>query len=363
MEQSSTIRKAMKSANLSLIIAAIAATLLLALTVVISVKPLYNHFAGPFDVTAEELISIQGSEDTFRTYIRVHPEIALDTGFYYYEGQENGTEKIMYSYYALLLKDNLLLTKYPGTNKGDILNPEPVTGRIARFSEAENTEVLKTLINDYPNLKDAFLPFLLDTMPGSGSAWSTIIGIAALAVISIWILIRLLRRSTNPAKHPIAKNLSRYGDWQQLAQEIDAQMAEPHEIYRNHFHLTRDWLIYQTKSHFDAIPFRDLIWQYMFQITYQSFGIITGKDYSLMVCDRYGKNKNFPYGKDSAALLDLLEKLREHAPWAYTGYAAETENTWNQEPEKMIAIVDARTQALEQALAENQKITGESSIS
>ena len=360
MEQFSTIRKAMKSANLSLIIAAAAATLLLALLVVVSIKPLYNHFAGPFEVTAEELISYRGPEDTIRTYVTLHPDIAVDTGFYYFEKQEDGSEKIIHSYYALMFKDNLLLAKYPGAGKGDLLDPEPVTGRIVKLAEVENTEVLQTLISEFPNLKDAFLPFMLDTTPDGGSAWSIIIGVAALAVISIWSLLRFLRRATNPAKHPIARDLSRFGDWQQLAQEIDAQMAEPHETHGNFFHLTRDWLIYQTKSQFDAVPYRDLVWQYMFQVTYRSFGFVTGRVYSLMACDRHGVNKNLPYGKDSAVVVNLLEKLREHAPWAYTGYSAEIENAWNEGRENMIAMVDARKQAIEQASVENQEVNGES---
>jgi hypothetical protein len=79
-----------------------------------------------------------------------------------------------------------------------------------------------------------------------------------------------------------------------------------------------------------------------------------------MACDRHGVNKNLPYGKDSAVVVNLLEKLREHAPWAYTGYSAEIENAWNEGRENMIAMVDARKQAIEQASVENQEVNGES---
>jgi hypothetical protein len=347
MQPSSTIRKAMKSTNLSVIITTSVAILLLALLTIFGIKPLYNHFAGPFDVTAEELISYQGPQDTLHTNVIAHPSVALDTQFYYYEAQEDGSEKILHSYYALLIDDRLLLAKYPGNNRGDILDPEPVSGKIVSLTETEKTEILQTLISEFPNLQDAFLPYMLDTTPNNTPVWSMIIGIAVLAALSIWSLITLIRRTGLSSGHPIAKNLSRYGDWQQMAQEIDTQMAEPHETHGEYFHLTADWLIYQSKNRFEAIPYRDLIWQYMFQVTYRPFGIVTGRVYSLMVNDRLGKTKSLLYGKDSEAVMDLTKKLQAHAPWAYAGYSPELQNAWNQERENMIATVDARKQEIE----------------
>ena len=74
-----------------------------------------------------------------------------------------------------------------------------------------------------------------------------------------------------------------------------------------------------------------------------------------MACDRHGVNKNLPYGKDSAVVVNLLEKLRERAPWAYTGYSAEIENAWNEGRENMIATVEAHKQAFEQVLVEKKE--------
>lgn len=355
MEESSTIRSAMKSTNRIAVITAAVALLLLALLVGVSLKPLYNHFAGPFTITAEELISYQDPASAIRTYVTVQPDIALDTGFYFFEKQEDGSEKIIHSYYALLFDEHLLLAKYQGAGKGDLLEPEPITGRIVKLTEEEQTTVLQTLIVDYPNLTDAFLPYLLDTTASSGSVWLTIIGIAVLAALSIWSLIRVVRRSVNPDKHPIAQELSRFGNWQQMAQEIDAQMAEPHETHGKFFHLTRDWLIYQSRNSFDAVPYRDLVWHYMFQVTYRSFGIATGKSYSLMVCDRHGKMKPLLDGNDSVVVSDLVEKLKAVAPWAYAGYSDELQNFWNQERENMIATVEAHKQAFEQVLVEKKE--------
>ena len=195
MEQPSTIQKAVKSTNLTVIITAAIAILLFALMVATSIKPLYNYFAGPFDVTAEELISYQGPGDTFRTSVTTHPNVALDTNFYYFEKQEDGSEKIIHSYYALLFEDRLLLAKYPGPGKGDNIQPGPVTGRIVKLTDEENSQVLQALREEFPNLKDAFLPYLLDTTGNDGSVWLSIIGIAFLAVFAIFSLVHLIRRS------------------------------------------------------------------------------------------------------------------------------------------------------------------------
>jgi hypothetical protein len=215
MEQPSIIQKATKNTNLNAVVMAAIAILLLALLVAFSVKPLYNHFAGPFDVTSEELISYQGPKDTFRTSVTTLPNVALDTNYYYYEKQEDGSEKIIHSYYALLFDDRLLLAKYPGSGRGDITQPGPVTGRIVELTDNENVQVLQALMDEFPNLKDAFLPYLLDTTANMGSVWLLIIGIAILFALSVLSLVNLIRRSSDSSRHPIARELSRYGNWQQ----------------------------------------------------------------------------------------------------------------------------------------------------
>ena len=197
MEQPSMTQKTIKTTNLSAILTATVAILLLALLVALSYKPLYNHFAGPFEISAEELFLYQGPNDTLRTHVTIRPDVALDTNFYYYEKQEGGSEKVIHSYYVLLFDEHLLLAKYPGTGKGDIFNPEPVTGKIVNLTDKENTEVLQTLKTEFPNLKDAFLPYVLDTTVNNSPVWFMIIGIAVVAGFAIWSVFNLIRRSCN----------------------------------------------------------------------------------------------------------------------------------------------------------------------
>ena len=204
MEQPSTAQQSAKSTNCTAVITAAIAILLFVLMVATSIKPLYNYFGGPFDVTAEELISYQEPSDTFRTTVRTHPNVALDTNFYYFEKQEDGSEKIIHSYYALLFEDHLLLAKYPGPGKGDNLQPGPVTGKIVKLTDEENTQVLQALKEEFPNLKDAFLPYLLDTTGNDRSIWLSIIGIAILAVFAIFSLVNLIRRSGDSSTQPAA---------------------------------------------------------------------------------------------------------------------------------------------------------------
>lgn len=181
------------------------------------------------------------------------------------------------------------------------------------------------------------MPFLLDATGSGESVLPMIVGLLVLAGFVAWNLIKLFGSVANLSKHPVAKSLSRFGDWRQMAQEIDTQMAEPHETHGEFFHLTRDWLVYQSKTRFEAVPYRDLVWQYMLPITYRSFGIVTGKAYNLIVFDRCGKSRSLTLGKAGEAALDLQNKLQSHAPWSFSGYSVETETAWNREREKMIA--------------------------
>ena len=208
MEQSSTTQKTSESSKLSAVLTAAIAFLLLALLLAFSVKPLYNHFSGPFDVTSGELISYQGPGDTFRTSVITQPNAALDTSYYYFEKQENGSEKVLHSYYALLFEDRLLLAKYPGPGKGDNPQPGTVTGIIVGLTENENTKVLQPLTTEFPNLKDAFLPYMLDTTASKGSVWLLIVGIVVLAGIATWSLVNLIRRSGEAFQDPLALEIS-----------------------------------------------------------------------------------------------------------------------------------------------------------
>ncbi len=202
MEENSAAQKAIKSTGFNAVIFTAIAILLLILLVAFNIKPLYNHFAGPFEVTSQELISYQGPQDTFRTHVTTHPDVALDTNFYYYEKQEGGAERVIHSYYALMLDDRLLLAKLPGSSKGDLLQPEPVTGRIVDFSNEEKTKVLQALAAEFPNLSDVFLPYLLDTTANEGSVWFSIIGILILLGLSIWSVVNLLKRSSGSSDLP-----------------------------------------------------------------------------------------------------------------------------------------------------------------
>lgn len=218
---------------------------------------------------------------------------------------------------------------------------------------------------------------------GSNLRFITFTGIAILLLILLWAftrygeishifiviavplliysLVTIIGRVSNPSKHPIARDLSRYGDWQQMAQEIDEELSKPHERGDN-YRLTPHWLIFQTGTRFEAVPYRDLIWQYLFQINHRSYGISTYKTYFVKLHDRHGKTKTLPYGNKSDIALDLLKKLQARAPWAYLGFSADIKNAWEHKREKMISSVDARRQAIEQALVENQEVTGESEL-
>jgi len=356
MEQNSTIQKLIKSTKLTAIITAAVAILLLALLVAFNIKPLYNHFAGPFEVSSEELISYQGPQDTFRTYVTTYPDVALDTGYFYKTVLDNGTEFVGHSYYALLIDDRLLMAKYPGSGRGDILQPGAVTGKIVRLTYEENREVLQALTDEFPNLEEAFLPYILDTTQNNGTVWLSIIGIAILLGLSIWSLINLIRRSGDSSKHPIARELSRFGDWQQMAREIDAQMAEPHELSGSNTHLTRDWLIFQSKTSFVAIPFLDIVWHYVYQLNRRSYGIVTSTSYSVVIKDRYGHTKSLPYGVNGGSATDLLKKIQAHAPWAYAGYSAELLKVWNKQAAQLVASVNARKQMIAEYLANAQQV-------
>lgn len=357
MEQHLTIKRAIRESNLNAVISAAVVLLLLVGVLAISAKTLFNHFAGPFEVTAEALISFQQPSDTFRTYVTTHPKASLDTGRYYYVKQKDGSEVVVHSYHALVFQQRLLLVKYPGLRTGDEYDPGPITGMIAKISDQEQENVIQSLTQEYPHLDGIFLPYLLDTVVNTTPARISIGGVALLLGLLIWRLINVARRSGSPANHPIARDLALFGDWEQMACEIDAQMAQPHQIFKEKFHLTSGWFILHDKSHFEAVPYRDMIWHYLFQINHRTFGVTMNKSYYVMIRDRFGKTRQFLFGNKPEPAQELLDHLRVLAPWTYSGYSDQLQHAWIKEREQLINSVDARRQAIEASPFNNPELT------
>ncbi len=86
------------------------------------------------------------------------------------------------------------------------------TGKLVHIPDDIQQEVIADMENDSPEFKDLFLPMMLDASDFKLSGYIGI-GISAIVFVLCAVgVIRVLLRSGNSTRHPIMRDLARFGD-------------------------------------------------------------------------------------------------------------------------------------------------------
>jgi Family of unknown function (DUF6709) len=298
---------------------------------------LYNFFAGPFTISGDQIVNVSGLNDLQQKFITVTGDDKLiDTGYQFVSTSSGGKDTVEAYYEALILGDKLLLVK-----TDSLLDTDTVTGGLVDMPGDVRSQVISDIESEYPDLKDTFLPFMLDTgnyrIPGY-------IGLFVAAIVLILTLIgwsRWLTRRGDPLKHPILKKLSRFGDAQSIAQQIEMELVgDPVKVGNLRF--TRTWMIQEIASTFNATRFNDVMWAYKRVTQHRTNGINTRKTYSALIYDRYGAIITIN-GKEKL-VEDTLTEVMRRAPGTVAGYSADILKMWNTNRAGFAAAVDQKRQ-------------------
>lgn len=296
-----------------------------------------NIFNGPFDMTKDEVLTIEDANNLQKYYITLKGDSATDTGYQYVKG-EGTNEKVEKSYIELELDDRLLLVEMPG----EVVENRTVTGVLSPVPDDVQREVIKDIYKDYPRLEGIFLPFMLTTEDFKPQGYAGLAAGILVALISVWGLFQTSRTSADPARHGIMKGLRAFGDADQIAQQIEYDMGQPHDTVNKNMHLTRNWLVQTTGSSLEATRWNDVIWLYKKVTQHRTNGIPTGKTYAALIYDRYGKTITIT-GKEKA-VDEILAAVASRSPWGIHGFSADIEKAWKKERQNLVAAVDQRRQ-------------------
>ncbi len=333
--QEGFVQKAIQRSNIgSLLISAIGLIVVLVLGVLLS-RYFYNMIKGPFFIAQEEIISMQKPEGQLEYYITVHgDEQAYDTGFQYVETDEHGNETVKSYYAALPLQDRFLLVR---TSKPELLTI--YTGSLISLPQKEQTEVVAGLESQYPQLKNAFLPMMLDTRDFKTLGYLGIAGAVAVIILCFILFVSVIRHSMDPQTHPIMRMLSAYGDPEATAMQLDSDMAMAGPKIA-HVLVGQNWLARPNSLGLKAMRIGDLAWMYKQEITHRRYGVVIGKSYYAVIHDRNGKS--IRVGGRQPKVDELLAALHARAPFAITGYDSRIETIWRKNRQDLINEVDRR---------------------
>lgn len=323
-----------RRSNRNLLIICLLGILIVAGVAVISANYLHNFFNGPFSINSEALLAINDLSQQREYWVTVRGADSLDTGYQYVREQTGGGETVEANYPALVIGDSLLLVKTAGDPSG-----REYTGALIPISAEVQQEIIDDIGQDYPKVRDAFLPYMLDTTDFRGNGYVGLIIGGVVALLCLWGLTRAILRSGDLQRHPIMRSLGRFGEPQMMAQQINGEVMHQHPTVGK-LHFTQNWLLLASSASLKATRLNDVMWAYMKVTQHRTNGIPTGKTHAALVWDRYGKCITIS-GREKT-VRETLEGILNRAPWAIGGYAADIEKTWKSNRAGFIGAVDQR---------------------
>lgn len=338
--QTSLLSRAINRSNLTIFLISAAGLLIIALSLVLSLRYIYNFLLGPFNAAPADLAAVTDPGKPLQYWLRVSGEKIVDMGVQYISKSDSGRESVDASYYALLIKGRLLLVKLNGSPDAKNRSPN-LTGWLEKITPEENREIIESLVSENPDLADAFLPYKLNS--GDFRINGILGGLAAavIGLLSLWGLFTLARRALNPASHPILKSLALTGPLDLVTPQIEGELARPHTILGN-LHLTDSWLVHAQGSRFQAARLANLAWLYKHVLTTRSYGIAVNRMYSAMVFDRFGRQLSLTAGRKEKSADELLLAIYACAPWMAMGFSKDLETAWKKDRLGFLASVARR---------------------
>jgi hypothetical protein len=166
------------------------------------------------------------------------------------------------------------------------------------------------------------------------------------------LLFGLWLRLFGPSRHPAITSLADYGPVPVVASEIDAATKRGGDYYGSwrlvgaYSRPGSAWFLSAGFYNLAAVPLRHIVWFYRKVTTInESINFIpTGKETktSVVMHQRSGHELEISASKPD----ELLHRLTQQAPWAFSGYSEELEKMVTDLP-SVIAEVDRRRLALE----------------
>lgn len=317
-------------------------TVIAALILSLAFNAYRNALNGPFSMDRDTLISLDSLSGLDNYYVTVEGDDSLDTGFYRTSRWMGLIETGGREYFgALLLGEQLLLVE---TGEGQLANTQH-TGELIAIPSDVSRNVLDKIYAEVPELRGRFLPFMLrennfklNTFLGAG------IGFLLLGAC-IFRSLRALRFAVDGSNHPIMKRFQVYGDADGAITELETDMRLDTTAI-GPFHFSAHWLLYRHWGvGLNAMRLADVVWMYQHITQVRTYGIPTGKTFSVVIWDKHG-NRIQPSRLKKEQAHDVLVAIAQQTPWVVGGFSPELEQRWRKQRAEFVAQVEQRRQQM-----------------
>lgn len=166
--------------------------------------------------------------------------------------------------------------------------------------------------------------------------WLLIIGLGALGV---WNIIKVQKRKKQPLLHPIRISLAKIGPQKEVEGLINKEV-QASKLSRDSIVLTDSWLIKTSMYGVDISLLGELAWIYR-KVTQRSVNFVpVGKEYSVVICKRDGKEVEISCGEQDSTRIQ--EVIMKSAPWVIGGFSDELKALWSSKRSEFLVAVDQR---------------------
>lgn len=311
-----------------------------------------GFFAGPHAVTTAELASAHSASAFSNSILTLHGGTTSNARLSEYTKDDSHPQGYVSARYLTTeVGGKLLLVRVdPDTplaqDNFDATQTEPghdFTGEAHAFSDKT------AAIVDHANqMGGNYLPYYVDAYNYKTFGWFSTVFCTLLALGAGLGLFKYFQRNANPAEHPFAKSLARYGVLETIVPQLDAEFSAAHTTlaYRgNVAEVTAGWYVTIIPFSAKASPLPSLVWAYRKIVKRRVYFVIpAGTQQSLVTLDRFGQTAAVRL--KPAQIDELISLLKNVAPQAIYGYDKRLKKLWDRSSkntDRISFVTEART--------------------
>jgi hypothetical protein len=176
----------------------------------------------------------------------------------------------------------------------------------------------------------------------------------AISLLLLGLALRNLAKvaavAKDPAAHPLAKALAKFGDPESVADDIELELeADARPVKIGRVTLTRSWILHGAIFGVGVLRAEDVAWAFVVQHKTKSYFITVHTSYGIRIFGRDGTKIEAKASQGDAARA--VAEVGRRAPWALIGYSGEVKKRWDKARAAFVAGVDARRAELEKKAA------------
>lgn len=300
-----------------------------------------NFVLGCQSISNTELAALTSPEQRWRNFISVTGTKSFNTEYQdvvnHMEGSRVVSTEVKDEYIMLRVGEKILLVKAaPGKEKLEY------SGELVPTTDQVKEDLLRPLAKEDADLASAVLPFTLNAADYRSNGYTMLIIGVPLLALALWNCLKGMRRISEIQTSPAWKQLSVYGNAEQLSQQIESELQPAMIRKYGKLQIAQQWMVRRKTFSTWASPIGDIIWVYK-KVTKHSVNFIpTGKTYSVVLVGRH--RQRIEEQMKEKAVNEMLAELAARVPWALFGFDKNLEQDWRKNPASVVATVDERYQ-------------------